>query len=114
MNCFEHNKPAGHPTARPWRTLPRMDDVVAWLLMAVFAAHLAVCVVLGSRRREWYYLALIVTFSLLTGAFALLLFAPGLTIADRPAYVAVRYAAWAAALVSISWTVARLVARRRA
>lgn len=91
-----------------------MNDVVAWLLMLLFAAHLAGFIVLGTRRREWYYLAPIVTFSLLTGAFALLLFAPQWTIADRPAHVAVRYVAWAAAIVSISWAVARMVARRRA
>jgi hypothetical protein len=90
-----------------------MGDVVAWLLMLLFAAHLAGFLVLGVRRRQWYYAALVVTFTLLTGSFALLLFAPDWTLAGLPAYVSTRYAAWAAAAVTLSWTAARMLARRR-
>jgi hypothetical protein len=90
-----------------------MDERIAWLLMLLFAAHLAGFVVVGAKRREWYYAALIVTFTLLTGAFALRVFAPQWTLAGVPAHAALRYAAWAAAAVSISWTACRLLARRR-
>lgn len=81
--------------------------------MLLFAAHLAGFAALWLKRRESYYLALVVTFTLLTGAFAAALFAPGWTIGNLPAFRVLRYAAWCAAAVSISWTVMRLRARRR-
>lgn len=90
-----------------------MSPWIAWPLMLLFAAHLAGFTVLGLKRREWYYLALVVTFTLLTSAFAMALFAPEATIGNLPAFRVLRYAAWGAAAVSISWTALRLIARRR-
>ena len=90
-----------------------MSPWIAWPLMLLFAAHLAGFAVLGAKRREWYYLALVATFTLLTAAFAVALFAPEWTIGDLPAFRALRYGAWGAAAVSISWTAFRVLARRR-
>lgn len=88
-----------------------MSEPVQWFLLLLFAAHLAGFTLLGLRRREWYYLALITTFALLTASFALLLFAPAVSIAELPVYRLTRYAAWLAAALSISWSLKRLRAR---
>ncbi len=90
-----------------------MDPALNGVLMLLFAAHLAGFSILGLRRREWYYLALVMTFGLLTGAFALRLLAPGLEVGGAPLYLWLRYAAWVAAAVSISWTATRMQRRRR-
>jgi hypothetical protein len=90
-----------------------MNAAIAWPLMLLFAAHLAGFTVLGLKRREWYYLALIVTFSLLTTAFALAVFAPELQILGVEGHRAARYAAWPAAALSLTWTAVRVAARRR-
>lgn len=89
-----------------------MNQALNWALMLLFAAHLAGFAVLGLRRRQWYYLALVVTFGLLTGSFALRLFAPGLDAGGEPLHLWLRYAAWGAAAVSISWTALRMQRRR--
>lgn len=90
-----------------------MSQVINWVLMLLFAAHLVGFSVLGLRRREWYYLALILTFGVLTGSFALRLFAPGFEVGGASLYLWLRYVAWGAAAVSISWTAMRMQQRRR-
>ena len=88
--------------------------ILTTLLLLVFVVHLAAFIVLGLRRRQPYYLSLILTFSLLSGAMAVRLFAPGWTVAgDLELAHGLRMAAWAAAAVSIGWTLLRLRARRR-
>jgi hypothetical protein len=82
-------------------------------LLLLFLVHLAAFVVLGLRRRQLYYLSLVLTFSLLSGAMAARLFLPGWTLAgDVELAHGLRMAAWAAALVSIAWTLLRIRARR--
>ncbi len=89
-----------------------MNDTLSWILLLLFAAHLLGFVLLGLKRRQWYYLALVVTFMLLTGTFALILFAPSWSFAGTPLYRILRYLAWASAVLSISWTLKRLARRR--
>lgn len=90
-----------------------MNTVFLWFLLALFAVHLAAFAVLGLKRRQWYYLALVATFALLTGAFGVRLFAPEATAMGLPLHQLLRYCAWAAAAVSISWTATRIIARSR-
>lgn len=83
------------------------------LLLIVFLVHLVAFAVLGVRRRQAYYAALVVTFTLLSGAMAARLAGPGVAVAgDLELAALLRYGAWAAALVSISWTIVRIRARR--
>lgn len=91
-----------------------MNDVILALLLVLFLAHLAGFVIVGLKRRQWYYLALVTTFALLSAAFAVRLFAPGVHLGQFPLHLLFRMAAWGAAAVSISWTLVRLIARRRA
>lgn len=90
-----------------------MNQVFSWAMMLLFAAHLAGFSVLGLRRREWYYLALVLTFGLLTSSFAARLFAPELEAAGEPLYLLLRHVAWVAAAISVSWTALRMQRRRR-
>ncbi|NKI35183.1 hypothetical protein HFP89_08390 [Wenzhouxiangella sp. XN79A] len=88
----------------------------AWydpVMFVLFAAHLVPMLVVGLKRREIYYLAPITTFALLTATFGLRLFAPELQVGSTPLHVPVRYAAWAAAAVSIPLFIVRLCRRRR-
>ena len=88
---------------------------VSALLLVVFLVHLGAFAVLGLRRRQVYYLSLVVTFSLLSAAMAARLWAPEVRVAGQVELAgALRLGAWAAAVVSIGWTVARIRARRRA
>lgn len=89
-----------------------MQNMIPALLLALFLAHLAGFAILGIRRREWYYLALVVTFGLLSAAFATLLFVPDIQAGGYALHRLLRFAAWAAAAVSISWTALRVLARR--
>lgn len=91
-----------------------MTNLIPVLLLLLFLAHLVGFSILGIKRREWYYLALVVTFGLLTAAFATLLIAPQAQIGGIALHQMLRYFAWAAAAVSISWTVIRAIGRRRA
>lgn len=86
-----------------------MTNTIPALLLVLFLAHLVGFALLGLKRREWYYLALVTTFGLLSASFATLLFAPQLQVADLALYRLFRFAAWAAAAVSISWTAGRLL-----
>ncbi len=88
-----------------------MSDWLIGALTLVFAVHLAAFAALGLRRREVYYLALVVTFGLLTASFALRLWEAGPVVADRALHQWLRYGAWAAAVISVSWTALRV--RRR-
>ena len=82
-------------------------------LLLVFLVHLAAFVVLGLRRRQPYYLSLVLTFSLLSGTMAARLFLPDSTVAGGVELAhGLRMAAWAAAVVSIAWTLLRIRARR--
>lgn len=83
-------------------------------LLVVFLVHLVVFAILGLRRRQGYYLALVVTFSLLSAATAFRLWWPELTLGEWLVSQVLRAAAWLAAAVSISWALARSVSRRRA
>lgn len=91
-----------------------MSTPLASALLVLFLAHLGGFAWLGAKRREWYYLALIVTFALLSASFGLLLFAPEWRSGGTPVYLWVRYAAWASAALSISWTAARRLRSRQA
>jgi len=90
-----------------------MSPIVSGALLILFLVHLAAFARLGLKRREAYYIALVVTFSLLSAAFVTLLLAPDSTLAGWPLHRVFRVGAWAAAAVSISWTVVRIMSRRR-
>ena len=83
------------------------------ILLLIFLVHLVAFAVLGIRRRQLYYAALVVTFALLSGAMTARLVVPGIVVMGGVELAeSLRYGAWAAAAVSISWTVARLRMRR--
>ena len=94
-----------------------MPPLLTSLLLLIFLIHLVAFAVLGLRRRQLYYLALVVTFSLLSAAIAARLALPDTHLGDDVALdEALRMAAWAAAAVSIGWTLIRLrnrIARKR-
>ncbi|WP_376692124.1 hypothetical protein [Wenzhouxiangella sp. EGI_FJ10409] len=91
-----------------------MSDGLAWLLLVVFAVHLFAFGALWIRRRQPYYIALVITFALLTASVALRLWGGAPLIADRSLAEWLRYAAWGAAAVSVSWTLLRVLRRRQA
>lgn len=82
-------------------------------LLVVFLIHLVVFGVLAIRRREGYYLALVVTFTLLSLSLGARLWGAELMVAGQPLAVWLRWAAWLAAAVSISWGLGRFWRRRR-
>ncbi len=86
--------------------------MLPWFLLLVFVVHLMVFGTLAVRRREGYYLALVVTFALLTCSLGMRLFLPEINLGGQELSQWVRWAAWLAALVSISWGVGRFVRRR--
>lgn len=86
-----------------------MENTISALLLVLFLAHLAGFTVLGLKRRQWYYLALVTTFALLSASFAVLLFAPEIHVGEYALHRVLRITAWAAAAVSISWTAARVL-----
>ncbi|MFV8834682.1 hypothetical protein [Aquisalimonas sp.] len=89
-----------------------MPSMLTGLLLAVFVVHLAAFAVLGLRRRQAYYIALVVTFSLLSASMAMRLAAPESTVGHGvPLHDALRMLAWPAATVSIGWTLLRVRAR---
>lgn len=91
-----------------------MSPLLTAGLFAVFVIHLIAFAVLGVRRRQPYYAALVLTFALLSASTGLQLVAPGVVVAgDVALHAALRWAAWPAAAVSIAWTVVRVSARRR-
>lgn len=88
-----------------------MSAWLSWLLLPVFVIHLAAFSLLWLRRRQGYYLALVATFALLSVSVSLQLWGKAPEFAGRGLATWLRFAAWAAAAVSVSWTLARL--RRR-
>lgn len=89
--------------------------LVTGVLLPIFLIHLVVFALLGLKRRQPYYLALVVTFSLLSAAMAVRLLWPHAQVSDGiPLDQALRWAAWPAAALSITWTVFRALERRRA
>jgi len=88
-----------------------MTNAIPALLLIVFLAHLVGFGMLGLRRRQWYYLALVVTFGLLSAALATQLIAPDARVANLPLHGLLRMSAWVAAAVSISWTALRVLGR---
>ncbi len=92
-----------------------MTPLLTAALLVVFLVHLIAFAVLGVRRRQGYYAALVVTFALLTAATGLQLLAPDLMATrDTEWHAVLRWAAWPAAGVSIAWTLLRVRARYRA
>ncbi|MGB0514386.1 MAG: hypothetical protein ACPGJE_06060 [Wenzhouxiangellaceae bacterium] len=89
-----------------------MSPPIAAALLILFAIHLVAFARLGWKRRQAYYLSLVLTFALLTASFAMFLFAPDVTLGAIEAYRGLRMLAWGAALVSLSWTGVRLLRRR--
>jgi hypothetical protein len=87
---------------------------VGWILLVVFAVHLIAFGVLWFRRRQGYYIALVVTFSLLVASVSLRLWSGAPVIANQPLDQWLRFAAWAAAAVSVTWTIVRIRRRRQA
>lgn len=86
-----------------------MPPFLIWLLLAVFLVHLAAFVILGLKRRQAYYIALVVTFSLLSASMVMRLAAPETTLTEGVLlHEALRVLAWPAAAVSIGWTLLRL------
>ncbi len=84
------------------------------VLLFIFLIHLVAFSALWLKRRQHYYLALILTFSLLSAAMAAELFAPTVMAAQGVAlYQALRTLAWGAAVVSVGWTVHRILNRAR-
>ncbi|MEN1727209.1 MAG: hypothetical protein AAGJ52_02100 [Pseudomonadota bacterium] len=89
-------------------------NTVLPVLLVIFLIHLIVFSILGLKRRERYYLALVLTFSLLSASVLVRLLAPAAQWGELLIADGVRYGAWAAATVSVSWTILRVVQRRRA
>lgn len=89
--------------------------LVHTLLLIVFVVHLVVFAWLGLRRRQAYYLSLVVTFALLSGSMIIRLLAPDMQLGGELQFAtALRMAAWGAAAVSITWTLTRVRRRRLA
>lgn len=90
-----------------------MTNTISGLLLLLFLAHLVGFTILGLKRRQWYYLALVTTFGLLSAAFATQLAAPDALAAGMPLHQLLRRTAWATAAVSISWTALRVLHKER-
>lgn len=92
-----------------------MTATATTILLLIFLLHLLAFAALGLRRRQPYYLALVVTFALLSASMAVRLLSPELELGGGLALQdALRMAAWPAAAVSIGWTLLRLRNRWRA
>ena len=84
------------------------------VLLAIFVIHLVAFAILGLKRRQRYYLALVLTFSLLSASMAVKLFAPTVSVTQGLAlYQVLRAVAWLAAVVSVGWTLHRVLNRDR-
>ncbi len=89
-----------------------MNNLTLLVLLVVFLVHLAAFATLWIRRRQGYYVALVITFTLLSLAVGLRLAAPDFgEVSDFRLHEILRYSAWGAAAVSITWTLARVVRR---
>lgn len=90
-----------------------MNEPVLIALLLVFVAHMAAFAWLAVARRQGYYISLVITFALLTMAIATRLAGPQLSIGEVPLHAGLRYLAWAAAAVSVTWTTGRILARTK-
>jgi hypothetical protein len=90
-----------------------MTNLLPLALLAIFLIHLVAFSVLGLRRRQGYYIALVATFFLLSLSIAVRLWWPHWTLGESAVFELLRFLAWAAAAVSIGWTLSRVIARRR-
>lgn len=90
-----------------------MSDWLAWLLLLIFGLHLFAFAALWWRRRQGYYLALVATFLLLMLSVSLRVWGGAPDVLGRSMADWLRYGAWASAAISISWTVTRILRRRR-
>lgn len=90
-----------------------IDEYGSIVLLLVFVVHLAAFAWLAIQRRQGYYIALVVTFALLIAAIGVRLTVPNLVLGELPLHSALRYLAWAAAAVSVTWTANRLLVRVR-
>lgn len=89
-----------------------MTDWVSALLLGVFLIHLAIFARLALRRREAYYVAVTLTFTLLVLAFGLRLLWPELRAGGVAAHEVFRSLAWVSAAISIGWLLLRRFGRR--
>jgi hypothetical protein len=91
-----------------------MNNLIPAVLLVVFLVHLGAFSVLWFRRRQGYYIALVITFALLSLAVGVRLAVPELEgVNGMRMHETLRYGALGAALVSISWTLTRVVQRLR-
>jgi len=90
-----------------------MHPIVTGALLILFLVHLVAFAWLGLKRRELYYLALVITFTLLSAAMATLLAAPEQLLGDWPLHLILRFGAWTAAAITLTWTALRVIRRRR-
>lgn len=91
-----------------------MSAWLGWGLLLVFGVHLVAFALLWWRRRQGYYVALVITFALLTASTGLRLWGEAPVVANQPLDQWLRYGAWVAAAVSLSWTLARIWRRLQA
>lgn len=90
-----------------------MESPSTLLLFLIFLVHLLAFAILGVRRRQPYYLALVVTFAVLSAAMAARLLLPDVQVlATLTLDQALRIVALPAGAVSIGWTLMRVRARR--
>lgn len=90
-----------------------MESPSTLLLFLIFLVHLLAFAILGVRRRQPYYLALVVTFAVLSAAMAARLLLPDVQVLATLALDQVlRIVALPAGAVSIGWTLMRVRARR--
>ena len=91
-----------------------MTELIEAALLLVFLIHLGVFARLGLRRRQGYYIALCVTFALLSAAAAARLAGVGEGLAGAWSLAdLLRAVAIPAAVVSVTWTIVRVRQRRR-
>jgi len=82
-------------------------------LFILFLLHLLAFARLAVLRREGYYFMLSFVFLLLVASFATWLWLPELRLGSFPVYRILRYLAWLAAAISISWGLRRKFGHRR-
>ncbi|GEM_PF-856431 len=80
-------------------------------LLVVFLIHLAAFLFLWIRKREWYHLAVVTTFTILVAATATRLFMPHWEVAGAAIADVLRTAAFPVAAFSIAWTLLRIARR---
>lgn len=82
-------------------------------LLILFAIHLLAFGVVAIKRRTLYHSLLVLLFTLLTGSFALKIWAPTLMWDDYAAFQWMRWCAWAVAAVTLPWLALRIFKRTK-